>query len=103
VRIKNYGAYVRKPKMELNIWMICLVQPFIYRMQMARLGKIMYRIGNGQILPYEGPVKVKDDAIIKAFATKEGKYIPSDTAELKVTGLSLKSNQPVLSKTGAFI
>lgn len=97
VRIKNYGAYVRKPKIELE-YMDDMSGAAVHISNAdGPAGKIMYRIGNGQALPYEGPVKIKGDAVVKAFATKEGRYIPSDTAELKVTGLSLMKATTVAS------
>ncbi|MES2330034.1 MAG: alpha-L-fucosidase [Bacteroidota bacterium] len=88
LRIKNYGAYVRKPKMEIE-YMADMSGAAVHITNAdGPAGKIMYTIGTGPAMAYATPVKVKGDAVIRAFAVKEG-IISSDTAEIKVTGLSL--------------
>ncbi len=91
VRIKNYGNYIRKPKMELEY------MPDMSGATISISGgygpaptTIKYTINNAEPVTYNGPVKLKGDAVIKAVASKSnGMFIDSDTAEIKVTGLSL--------------
>lgn len=89
VRIKNYGAYVRKPKMNVEYMADMSGVTVHIANGDGPAGKIMYTIDKGKALPYEAPLRIKGDAVVKAFATKDGMYISSDTAELKLTGLSL--------------
>ena len=88
VKISNYGAFLRKPIMELNY------QPDMSGATVTIASndpsvKISYTIGNGQPMVYSQPFLVKGDAIIRSFAVKDNNSAPSDTAEIKVSGLSL--------------
>ncbi len=103
VKIKNYGAFVRKPKIEINYQPdmsgatvnITATDPTV---------KIMYTISDAagkHTGNYTKPFVVKDDAVIKSFAIKEGNYLLSDTAEINITGLSLlKAVKPRSPKNG---
>jgi len=91
VRIKNYGAFVRKPKIEIS-YQPDMSGATIDISTNAPAVKIIYTISNTEgkkMVPYSQPFLVKGDAVIKAFGAKNGNYLPSDTAEMKVTGLSL--------------
>ena len=88
VKISNYGAFLRKPRMELN---------YLQDMSGATVSiasndpgvRISYIVGDGQPLVYTQPFLVKGDAVIRSFAVKDNNSAPSDTAEIKITGLSL--------------
>jgi alpha-L-fucosidase len=88
VRIKNYGAYIRKPKMNVEYMPDMSVTVHIATGD-GPVGKIMYTIDNGKPLPYQSPLRIKGDAVVRTFAAKEGIYLSSDTAQIKLTGLSL--------------
>jgi alpha-L-fucosidase len=97
VRIKNYGAYVRKPKMNVEYMPDMSGVTVHVENGDGPVGKIMYTIDNGKPLVYESPLKIKGDAVVRAFATKNGTYLPSDTAEIKLAGLNLMKAVAVAS------
>ena len=103
VRIKNYGAFIARPKTDIS-YQPDMSGATIHLSTTDPAVKIMYTISNGETknaLRYSQPIVVKGDAMIKAFATKEGNYLPSDTAEIKVTGLTLlKASTPESPKAG---
>ena len=91
VRIKNYGAFIRKPKIDIA-YQQDMSGATVTMVTNDPSAKITYTINNGittNTLIYTQPFIVKGNAVIKAFASKEGNYIPSDTAEAKLVGLSL--------------
>ncbi len=88
VKISNYGSFLRKPKMELNY------QPDMSGASVSIASgdpgvKISYIIGEGQPVVYSQPFLIKGDAMVRSFAVKDNNSAPSDTAEIKITGLSL--------------
>lgn len=97
VRIQNFGAFVPSPKISIN-YQPDMSGATVEISAKDPAAKIMYIISTGsgkKTARYSQPLLVKGDAVIKAFAVKDGNYLPSDTAELKVTGLSiLKAFQP---------
>jgi alpha-L-fucosidase len=97
IRIKNYGAYVRKPKINVEYMPDMSGVTVHVANGDGPAGKIMYTIDNGKPLIYESPLKIKGDAVVRAFATKDGMYLSSDTAELKIAGLSLMKAVTVAS------
>ncbi len=100
VKIKNFGAFVAKPKINLD-YQTDLSGATIQINTDDADANISYIIASGRetkTLAYNQSFLVKGDATIKAFAKKKGNLLPSDTAVLKVTGLSLLKSIPI-SKT----
>ncbi len=98
VKIKNFGAFNRKPKMDI-----------VYQNDMAAAtvtltahepgAKIQYTLtsaGATQTFAYTEPFVVKNSAAIKAIASKDG-FLTSDTAETKLTvgGLSMMKSTKI--------
>lgn len=103
VRIKNYGAFVPKPKIDIS-YQTDMAGAAINISTTDPAAKIMYTISNSEgknTLKYSQPFLIKDDAVIKSFATKEDNSLPSDTAEIKITRLTLlKAVKPPSLQSG---
>jgi alpha-L-fucosidase len=101
VRIKNYGNYVRKPKIQ-TAYMSDMSGATITLSE--SYGPVptalMYTVNNGEPVKYDRPVKVKSGSVVKAYAIKEGMFIDSDTSDVTIVDLPLMkasapSNKPV--------
>lgn len=88
VKINNYGAFVRKPVIEANYLTDMSGASMVITAKNVS-DKIFYLLGDGQPMAYTQPFLVKGNATIRAFATGSGNALPSDTAEIKISGLSL--------------
>jgi alpha-L-fucosidase len=91
VRIQNFGAFVPKPKINVN-YQPDLSGATVDMSAKDPAAKVIYTISTAagsRTERYSKPLAIKGDAVIKAFAVKDGNYLPSDTAELKITGLTL--------------
>ncbi|MES2002984.1 MAG: alpha-L-fucosidase [Bacteroidota bacterium] len=88
VKISNYGAFLRKPKIDV-VYKEDMSGATISIANSTAGATLQYSSNNGKFIAYTQPFEVKGDAVIKAFATKGNSYLPSDTAETKTAGLSL--------------
>lgn len=102
VRIKDYGAFVAKPRIDIN-YLPDMLGATVTISGKDTAAKIMYRIidaAGRRTGPYLQPMLVKGDAIINATATKDN-YLPSDMTEVNITGLTLqKALKPANPKPG---
>jgi alpha-L-fucosidase len=98
VRIKNYGNYLRRPKIEtayendMSGATITMAKSYG-----PAPTAIMYTVNNGAPVKYTGPVKLKGGSVVKAYATKEGMFIESDSSEASIVTLSLMKADRLVS------
>lgn len=96
VRINNYGAFVRKPKIDVayaNDFTNATVTLTKHESGVAP-SALYYTVDNGAPQLYRAPVPVKPGAVIKAYASKEGNFVDSDTSEATVLKLVLQKAVP---------
>ena len=91
VKIKNFGAFVQKPKIDIG-YLNDMSAATVTIANNDPAAKIMYTISNGTTTKtetYTQPFTHKGNARIKAFASKQGNYLPSDTSENEILGLNI--------------
>lgn len=89
VKLSNYGSFVQKPRTEL-IYAENNLGATVTLTENTPGATILYTINGGEPKKYTAPFMVKGDALIRAFARKEGGFLSSDTAVLKVDNLTMR-------------
>lgn len=91
IEIKNYGAYLAKPVISLD-YADDLSAVHVSLSSRNPAAKIKYLLDDGKTdspVTYTGPFDIKQNTVVKAFATGDGNLITSDTAETNVKELNL--------------
>jgi hypothetical protein len=88
IRINNFGAYVRKPQIDVT-YLDDMSGATISLRNDDPQSKLIYTIGTGKPQTYAAPFVLKGDATVKAFAIKNNGSLPSDTSTASTVGLSL--------------
>lgn len=88
VKLSNYGAFVRKPKLDLT-YAENRSGATVTIAESTAGANLFYTINDGEVKKYTTPFEIKGDAVIKAFANKGGSDLPSDTAEIRAVGLTM--------------